>query len=171
MFDVDRDACTGCAACAEVCPQRAINIVGGKAEINEWLCVECGSCSLVCPAGAIREVVRSRQTAINRERPVLSHRGKEVSEMPFGRGSFGWGGMGRGMGFGRGMGMGRGRGFGMGYGPGMGMGRGNPYPFCRFNPSLPRRWWAYGGGYQPPAPRPGYGSDPCYAGPAPIQPW
>lgn len=28
-------------------------------------------------------------------------------------------------------------------------GRGNPYPFCRFYPWLPRRWWAYGGGLHP----------------------
>ena len=34
-----------------------------------------------------------------------------------------------------------GRGFGWGY---PGWGRGNPYPFCRFYPWLPRRWWAYG---------------------------
>jgi hypothetical protein len=39
--------------------------------------------------------------------------------MPYGRGWLGWGG-------------GRGR----------GLGRGNPYPFCRFYPWLPRRWWA-----------------------------
>jgi hypothetical protein len=91
--------------------------------------------------------------------------------MMFGRGWFGWGGMGYGRGFGRGMGMGRGRGFGMGYGRGMGMGRGNPYPFCRFNPSLPRRWWAYSGGYQPPAPMLGYGRDLSYANPTPYNPW
>jgi len=28
--------------------------------------------------------------------------------------------------------------------PVWGGGRGNPYPFCRFYPWLPRRWWAYG---------------------------
>jgi len=33
-----------------------------------------------------------------------------------------------------------GGGFGRGGGWG---GRGNPYPFCRFYPWLPRRWWAY----------------------------
>lgn len=37
-------------------------------------------------------------------------------------------------------GFGRGRGFGMGFGRGMG----NPYPFCRFYPWLPRRWWTCG---------------------------
>lgn len=41
----------------------------------------------------------------------------------------------------------RGRGwFGWGY---PGWGRGNPYPFCRFYPWLPRRWWAYGWGAYP----------------------
>jgi hypothetical protein len=39
--------------------------------------------------------------------------------MPYGRGWLGWG-----------SGMGR------------GLGRGNSYPFCRFYPWLPRRWWA-----------------------------
>jgi hypothetical protein len=34
--------------------------------------------------------------------------------------------------------------------PVWGGGRGNPYPFCRFYPWLPRRWWAYGV-YPPPA--------------------
>ena len=33
---------------------------------------------------------------------------------------------------------------GLGRGLGMGRGMGNPYPFCRFYPWLPRRWWAMG---------------------------
>lgn len=45
------------------------------------------------------------------------------------------------------MGYWRGRpryGRGWGYGPGTGYGRelGNQYPYCRWNPALPRRWWA-----------------------------
>lgn len=76
-------------------------------------------------------------------------------------------------------GRGRGRGFGRGYWPGAGFGRGsgmgrgmgNPYPYCRFYPWMPRRWWTMGmnpyaagppvqgaapgwGAYRPP-PRPG----------------
>lgn len=47
-------------------------------------------------------------------------------------------------GFGRGWGLGRGYWPGSGFGRGYGMGRGmgNPYPYCRFYPWLPRRWWA-----------------------------
>ncbi len=50
--------------------------------------------------------------------------------------------------FGRGRGAGRGRrnwqGAGFGRGLGMGRGMGNPYPYCRFYPWMPRRWWAAG---------------------------
>ena len=77
--------------------------------------------------------------------------------MPYGRGWFGWGGTG----FGRGIGFGR----------GMGMARGNPYPFCRFYPWLPRRWWAYGGGYYPSAPPGGYSWAPNYGTGAPYPQW
>jgi hypothetical protein len=76
--------------------------------------------------------------------------------MPFGRGWFGRGGIG----------MGR----GIGFGRGMGLGRGNPYPFCRFYPWLPRRWWAYGGGYYPTAQPGAYGVSPYYGAPL-AYPW
>ena len=61
----------------------------------------------------------------------------------FGRGRGFWPGWGRGW-----FGPGRAWGFGW-FGPGRG--RGNPYPFCRFFPWLPRRWWAWGpwGAYRP----------------------
>ena len=39
----------------------------------------------------------------------------------------------------------RGRGGGPGFGNRPGGGRGNPYPYCRFYPGMPRRWWAYPG--------------------------
>lgn len=87
---------------------------------------------------------------------------------------FGWGpGMGRGMGLGHGMGLGRGmgRGISLGRGIGMGFGRGNPYPFCRFYPWLPRRWWACGSYYYPTAQPGGYGWDPYYSAQAPYPQW
>ena len=69
--------------------------------------------------------------------------GREVLRMPgFGRG--GRGGFGRGGGFGGG--------FGRAYGVGRGMG--NPYPYCRFYPWMPRRWWAMGLGPYSGAPNP-----------------
>jgi NAD-dependent dihydropyrimidine dehydrogenase PreA subunit len=155
MFDIDTAKCTGCGACVTVCAAGAVTLDGVKAAINHRLCVECGDCCGVCPTGAILETVRVPQHARDREGPASDRERKEVVAMPFGRGWFGRGGGGRGR--------------GMGFGRGMGMGRGNPYPFCRFNPALPRRWWARGGGQYPPAPQPGYGWDPYRAGPMPYR--
>lgn len=53
-------------------------------------------------------------------------------------------GRGRGGGYGRGMGVGRGYWAGMAPRIGWGRGMGNPYPYCRFYPWMPRRWWAMG---------------------------
>jgi hypothetical protein len=73
-------------------------------------------------------------------------------------------GRGRGGGFGGGRGGGFGRGYrpGAGFGRGFGMGRGmgNPYPYCRFYPWMPRRWWAMG--MNP------YGTQPYVQGTAPT---
>ena len=44
--------------------------------------------------------------------------------------------------------MSRGRGFGRGYGFSE-RGLGNSYPYCRWYPWLPRRWWAYPAYTQP----------------------
>ena len=52
MFTVDRDKCTGCGSCSNVCPQGAISIEDNLAVINEGLCVGCGACASVCPTGA-----------------------------------------------------------------------------------------------------------------------
>jgi hypothetical protein len=58
------------------------------------------------------------------------------------------GGFGRGGGRGYGRGMGYSRGYWSGAAPGgaysRGVGMGNPYPYCRFYPRMPRRWWAMG---------------------------
>ena len=154
MFYIDTDRCNACGACVTVCRQKAISLLDAAARIDPGLCKGCGECFEVCAAGAIYEEVKEPQFVRVQRAPKFSTQGKEVRTMPFGRGWFGRGGfgMGRGMGLGRGFGMGRGMFFGRG--SGMGMGRGNPYPFCRLYPWLPRRWWAYGGGYTPAQPPP-----------------
>jgi NAD-dependent dihydropyrimidine dehydrogenase PreA subunit len=123
MVYINSDKCTACGACAEVCPQGAISIVDNLAVINQSKCIGCGECAAVCPTDAIR-VVEPAQAALGKGGDVM-RRGYW-----FGGGYRGWG-------------RGRGR------GPGRGWGRGNPYPFCRFYPWLPRRWWAFRPGYYP----------------------
>lgn len=46
--------CSGCGACAQICPQKCINMIpdsGGfkYPSVNTDLCVECGACRKVCP--------------------------------------------------------------------------------------------------------------------------
>ncbi|MEM0466021.1 MAG: 4Fe-4S binding protein [Candidatus Thermoplasmatota archaeon] len=49
---VDKNKCTACGACKEVCPVEAITI-GEKAEIDEATCIDCGTCVDECPVEAI----------------------------------------------------------------------------------------------------------------------
>jgi len=50
------EACSGCTACATVCPTGAAS--GEKKElhrIDETTCIECDACGKVCPEGAVRD--------------------------------------------------------------------------------------------------------------------
>lgn len=49
-----KNACSGCNACAEVCPKHCITMVADSKgfyypEINKNLCIKCGACERVCP--------------------------------------------------------------------------------------------------------------------------
>jgi len=50
---VDKEKCTGCESCVEVCPSEAIKMVDEKAVIDNDACVDCGVCVDECPAEAI----------------------------------------------------------------------------------------------------------------------
>ncbi|MDP2644165.1 MAG: 4Fe-4S binding protein [Desulfobacterales bacterium] len=47
------ERCTGCNACAEICPVSAVKIADQRAQIDLDWCIGCGVCAGVCPAGAI----------------------------------------------------------------------------------------------------------------------
>lgn len=49
---VDKEKCTGCEACIEICPVEAIKLESDKVAINDE-CVECCACVDECPNGAI----------------------------------------------------------------------------------------------------------------------
>lgn len=51
---IDRQKCTGCGVCADVCPYRTIAMVDGRAEYGRTGCFLCGHCRAVCPADAVR---------------------------------------------------------------------------------------------------------------------
>jgi NAD-dependent dihydropyrimidine dehydrogenase PreA subunit len=157
MFRIDATKCNGCGACVAICPQEAIRMIGKSARIDPDLCEECGRCVDVCASGAVYEVLKQPQLVRSKREPQFGTRGKEVDSMLFGRGWLGRGGIG----FGR----------SMGYGRGLGLGRGNPYPFCRFYPWLPRRWWAHGRGHVPIPPSRSYGLASYYGYPTPYAWW
>ena len=50
---VDKEKCSGCGECSEVCPLDAIEIQEDVAVVNPDECSDCGSCVDVCPTEAI----------------------------------------------------------------------------------------------------------------------
>jgi len=53
MMNVNKDKCIGCGLCVKDCFARDINIIEGKAEINNVTCFKCGHCIAICPKNAI----------------------------------------------------------------------------------------------------------------------
>jgi pyruvate formate lyase activating enzyme len=56
------EKCTGCGACAAVCPENAITIADGKSRTNRLLCKGAGQCAAVCPNEA-RNIMGKQMTA------------------------------------------------------------------------------------------------------------
>ncbi len=50
---INKEKCTGCGVCAEICPYRAIILSYGRAEYIIEDCFLCGQCQAVCPVSAI----------------------------------------------------------------------------------------------------------------------
>jgi len=50
---IDKNTCVGCKRCWVYCPETAIEIVEGKAEVRYSYCKGCGICAEECPVGAI----------------------------------------------------------------------------------------------------------------------
>ena len=53
-LSLNREQCTGCGMCYEVCPHQVLQIEQRKAQIvNRNGCMECGACQKNCPVAAI----------------------------------------------------------------------------------------------------------------------
>lgn len=54
MIEIDKNKCTGCAACSGICPKKAIVMKENNEgflypEIDRTKCINCGLCNKVCP--------------------------------------------------------------------------------------------------------------------------
>jgi len=54
-LELNKEKCTGCALCIEVCPHGVFSILDKKAEIADIdSCMECGACMKNCEFNAIQ---------------------------------------------------------------------------------------------------------------------
>ncbi len=60
--EVDKEKCTYCGKCAQVCVYHAITVLGEHVLTFPQLCHGCGACSYLCPENAITE--RGRENGI-----------------------------------------------------------------------------------------------------------
>lgn len=60
-MQVDREKCTGCGACAAVCPSGAVRMEEGRPVLDQAICTLCGKCENFCPAG-VREIIGREYT-------------------------------------------------------------------------------------------------------------
>ena len=51
-----KTACLGCGDCANVCPEKAIKMVNGVAEVIPERCISCGACISACPKHIIERI-------------------------------------------------------------------------------------------------------------------
>ena len=53
MIKIKYEGCIQCAGCASVCPNGALELIGGKITFYPEKCIQCGACVRICPANVI----------------------------------------------------------------------------------------------------------------------
>ena len=59
LYAIDKNLCSACGLCADVCPVEAISQIG-EYRINPDICTECGICQEDCPSSAILKIKKTR---------------------------------------------------------------------------------------------------------------
>lgn len=55
MYQIDKNLCSSCGLCADVCSFEAISQFGVYT-INKEKCTNCGICKESCPSNAIKQI-------------------------------------------------------------------------------------------------------------------
>lgn len=74
------ESCRGCLAhrCKGSCPVDAIQVINGKASIDEQKCIECGRCHEACPYNAIVDIMRPCKKACPVDAITINEQKKAV---------------------------------------------------------------------------------------------
>jgi NAD-dependent dihydropyrimidine dehydrogenase PreA subunit len=56
LRETDRERCTGCGQCVEICPVQIVKMEGDFPVVDREWCIGCGVCAVPCPASAVRLV-------------------------------------------------------------------------------------------------------------------
>ena len=56
LRETDREKCTGCGQCVEICPVQVVKMEGDFPVVDREWCIGCGVCAVPCPASAVRLV-------------------------------------------------------------------------------------------------------------------
>jgi Pyruvate/2-oxoacid:ferredoxin oxidoreductase delta subunit len=59
LRETDRERCTGCGQCVDICPVNAIKMEGDFPVVDLQWCIGCGVCAIPCPTSAVRLVRKS----------------------------------------------------------------------------------------------------------------
>ena len=59
LRETDKERCTGCGQCVEICPVQVIKMEGDFPVIDKDWCIGCGVCAVPCPASAVKLVRKS----------------------------------------------------------------------------------------------------------------
>ena len=80
MLQIRKDLCLDCGLCADSCPQQAISLIWGHAEIDQSRCNQCCLCLKVCPQGAIVEMVPVSKNELETIVVSLKHKTDDLIE-------------------------------------------------------------------------------------------
>ena len=59
LRETDRERCTGCGECVEICPVNVIKMEGDFPVVDKEWCIGCGVCAIPCPVSAVKLVRKS----------------------------------------------------------------------------------------------------------------